>query len=256
MNVRDFLLSSDPVGELYDLDATGNLRDFLPELADLRMRIPQGWRHKDNLTHSIKVLENAMNREESPDLILRTSALFHDIGKPATRKFPAKGKVTFTHHEVVGAKMLRQMLPKFGYSQDEIRVISKIVALHMRSFGFADSDWSDSAVRRLMNDAGDVLDPLLIVFHADITSKHKSKRNRLENGINVLSAEIDRIQEQDNRAKLRPALNGNEVMELFDMKPGKELGMIMRELNSDENIHLERDEAIRFVSELLIRKNI
>lgn len=245
-------MSDKPVEALRKMDSNGTLAEFEPALADLRMPMKKGYHHKDNLTHSIQVLENAIAREENgADLILRTAALFHDIGKPATRKFNGRKSVTFDGHEYVGSKMVKRILSKHDYNKNEIAEISKIVSLHMRSHGFGEGDWTDSAVRRLMNDAGndEILERLIIVFYADATTANKAKLERHHKGIEKLKNEIIRVRKEDARKALRPALNGNEVMELMNLTPGRELGSIMKFLNSDEGVHLSKDEAIQTIRE-------
>ena len=252
MNMKQLLMSDNPVEVLRKMDSNGTLAEFEPTLAELRMPMKKGVHHKDNLTHSIKVLENAIDREtDGADLILRTAALFHDIGKPATRKFNGRKSVTFDGHEYVGSKMVKRILSKHDYNKNEIAEISKIVALHMRSHGFGEGDWTDSAVRRLMNDAGndEILERLIIVFYADATTSNKAKLEHHRKGIEKLKSEIVRVRKQDARKALRPALNGNEVMELMNLTPGRELGVIMKFLNSDDGIHMSRDEAISYIQE-------
>lgn len=251
-NLKEILAGDAPVAELTDMFADGSLATVEPSLVALRMPMRKGFHHKDNWVHSLQVLQNAIDREENGvDLILRTAALFHDIGKPATRKFGARKSVTFDGHEHVGAKMVRKILPKHGYTKIEIEVIAKIVALHMRSHGFGSADWTDSAVRRLIADAGsnDVMVRLLVVFHADSTTKHKHKLNSHREGIKRLSEEIARVRKDDTRKALRPALNGFEVMELLNLKQGKELGAVMKFLNSDEGVKLSKEEAVETILE-------
>lgn len=248
--IKEILLSDNPVGELRELIAHNALRDVEPTLADLRMEIPNGYHHKDNLEHSLRVLQNAIDRENGQvDLVLRASALFHDIGKPGTRKFDSRKNVTFDGHEMLGAKIVRKVLPKHGFTKKEIREIALLVALHMRSHGFAEVHWTDSAVRRLVTDAGnpDTLQRLIIVFYADATTKNKARLQGIHRSIGKLSQTIERVAQEDARKALRPALNGNEVMELFGLKQGRELGTIMKFLNSDEGIALTREEAVEVV---------
>lgn len=246
MSLRSILLSPDPVTVLRELDATGKLGEVEPTLAELRMSIPAGYHHKDNLTHSIQVLQNAIDQETGEaDIVLRTVALFHDVGKPATRKFHGKGVVTFDGHEVVGARMVKRILVKHGYSKEEIRVISKLVALHMRSHGFTEQKWTDSGVRRLLTDVGDVahLGNLMILFYADITTGNARKKVKLHESVDALKIKMAEIQATDARKALRPALTGHDVMAMFNLSPGKELGLIMKFLNSDEGIRLTAEEA-------------
>lgn len=245
-------MSADPVAKLKELRAKGVLGDLEPTLAELEMEIPEGYHHKNNLLHSFQVLQNAIDREtEGADLILRTAALFHDIGKPATREFGKNGVVTFTNHDVVGSKMVRGILARHGYSKDEIKAIARLVFMHMRSHTFK-SGWSESAVRRLSVDAGsnEMLEKLIVIFYSDATTKFAEKKNALHASVRELSDELDRVKKADARAALRPALNGNEVAEFLGIKPGPELGKAMKLLNRDENISLTRDESLA-----LLRKN-
>lgn len=250
-NIREVLESKDPVGYLRELHSRGELSKLEPTLQLLEMKIPRGApRHKNNLTHSIQVLENAINMESSPDLVLRTAALFHDIGKPATRRF-GEGKVTFYNHEVVGAKMVRTILPNHGYSAAEISEVSTLVRYHMRAYGFG-SNWTDSAVRRIIREVGSVeqLNRLIIVFKSDLTTKNPAKYGRISRNLAELERQVDLVQQKDERAKLRPALNGLEVAEILGIAPGKELKKYMQFLNSDEGIALSREQAVIAIREL------
>jgi len=254
LKLRSVLMSADPAGELHALDKNGGLARLEPSLTQLRMDIPKGYHHKDNLTHSIQVLGNAVERETKPDLVLRTAALFHDIGKPATRKFHAPPEVTFDGHEVVGARMVKKLLKPHGYTGGEINQIYVLVLNHMRSHGFGEGDkWTDSAVRRLIADAGspEMLDKLMVLFYSDITTGIPKKKQALINSVDKLSNAIQKVQAKDTRAALRPALNGHEVMEIFGLAPGKKLGEIMKYLNTDEGIALTREEALEYIKQAL-----
>lgn len=243
-------MDTDPVAVLHSMVADGTLRGFEPAIADLDMHRPKGFHHKDNLEHSIRVLGNAIDRETNgPDLVLRAAALLHDIGKPATRKLGSRKSVTFDGHEAVGAKIVRRLLPRHGYSKAEIRQVEKLVALHMRSHGFRDAGWTDSAVRRLITDVNDdaLMDRLVIIFYADVTTRHDHKRRAIHASVDGLVQEMARIKKEDARKALRPALTGYDIMELTGLSQGPELGRLMKFLNSDEGIHLSRDEAIAAV---------
>jgi poly(A) polymerase len=249
--LKNILLSTDPVRELRALIATGELSSVEPTLAELLMPIPTGYHHKDNLEHSIRVLGNAIEREvNGPDLILRTAALFHDIGKPATRQFGPKGSVTFTNHDVIGAKMVKSILPSHGYSKEEVSQIATLVHMHMRSHTFK-TGWSESAVRRMIVDAGsaDQLERLIVVFYSDATTKIDANREGIHRNVSLLADALNEIQKKDARAKLRPALNGNEVAEILNLAQGIELGKAMKLLNQDQNIGLEREDAIALLKE-------
>lgn len=229
------------------------IRAIEPSLADLKMPIPKGFHHKDNLEHSIRVLGSAIDQEDKgPDLILRTAALFHDIGKPATRDF-SEGKPTFWSHEIVGAKMLAGILKKHSYSKDEIKQVRLLVSLHMRAYGFTEVKWTDSAVRRLVKDAGgmDNFKKLLILFRSDLTTTNKERKRKVLEGIKRLEDFSEQVHEKDLKASRRPALDGHEVMAKFDLEPGKELGKLMRFLYTEEGLVLTREEALERLKKML-----
>lgn len=245
-------MGEDPAATLRKMESQGSLATLEPTLTDLKMTVPQGFHHKDNFEHSLQVLQNAIDCETgAPDLVLRTAALFHDIGKPATRKFGARKSVTFDGHEYAGSKIVMKGLPKHGFSKAEIKEIALLVSLHMRSHGFDESDWTDSAVRRLISDAGnpEQLDRLVIIFYADSTTGNPKKLARLHAGVDRLVSEIGRVVREDARKTLRPALDGHEIMEIFSLAPGRELGQIMKFLNSDEGVALSRQDALRIIEE-------
>lgn len=235
---------------LQSMDQSGTLAALEPSLAALRMPMRAGYHHKDNLTHSLKVLANAIEREQDGvDLISRTAALFHDIGKPATRKFGSKGVVTFEGHEMVGAKMVRTILKTHGYTKPEINEISKLVAFHMRSHGYTPELWTDSAVRRLIADVGDetTMNRLFILFYSDVTTQYDNKRAKLHADVDKLAAAVQEVTASDARKAQRPAVNGNDIMNRFNLTPGPQLGAIMKWLNSDEGIQLTVEEAYQAV---------
>lgn len=257
-SLKEILSGNNPAAVLRALYAEGKLGQVDSSLPALRMEIPKGYRHKDNLEHSFRVLENAISREtKGKDILLRTAALFHDIGKPATRKFGPRGVVTFENHEAVGAKMVRTILRKHGYSKDEIAVVSRLVFLHMRSHNFDSAGWTDSAVRRFMTDAGDLFDRLVILFYSDVTSGIAETRKKVHDSIDTLVAEAERVRKNDARKALRPSIDGHEVMDMYGLTPGRELGQIMKFLNSDEGISLTRETVFSEIESRfnLTRKN-
>lgn len=252
-SLKEILRGTDPVAELRRLHAEGLLGELEPSLVELKMPIPAGYHHKDNLEHSLRVLQNAIDREtKGVDLILRTAALFHDIGKPATRAFGKRGVVTFTNHDVEGSKIVRKVLPKHGFSKAETDMVARLTFMHMRSHTFK-TGWSESAVRRLMTDAGSMeqMERLVIIFYSDATTKIDAKMAAIHGNVAALADEMRRVKAKDERASLRPALNGNEVAEILGLTPGKELGRIMKALNSDEHVGLGRDEALILIKELV-----
>lgn len=241
-NLRNVLRTEKAGSILRDLQTRGLLKRMLPELSamDIKSRA-----HKDMFDHSIRVFENSLEiTNGEADDVLRAAALLHDIGKPQTRKL-VKGGATFVNHDLVGAKIARKMLSAHGYTEDEIRFISTLIKLHMRGHTFAEG-WTDSAVRRLITDAGSrtQVDRLTVLFAADATTSNRAKRERYRRNALALRDEALRVMAEDERRAMRPALDGNEVMELTGLKPGRELGAIMKFLNSDTGIALSREDAI------------
>lgn len=252
--LRDLLTETNPHDTLTRLDNSGDLGELFPYIAQLRMPIRSGYQHKDNLTHSIKVLQNAVEREtSSPDLVLRTAALLHDIGKPGTRKFLPGGKVTFDGHEVYGARMVKKLLPTLGYSKTETEQVNLLVAYHMRSHGFGETVWTDSAVRRLIADVDDeqLMSKLVTIFYSDTTTRFPDKKARLHASVDRLVNKMEEVKKADYRKTLRPVLNGNQIMEKFGLTPGRELGEIMKYLNTDEGIRLTEPEVLAYVKSRL-----
>lgn len=251
-NIKTAIMREDVINFLHDLDENNNISIIDSSLSDLRMSKIPGVYHKDVLTHSIQVLENAIKREKNgPDLILRTASLFHDIGKPATRKSdPSRKTVTFDRHENIGAHMVKKILPKHGYSKIETNLISELVRNHMRSYGYNESNWTNRSIRSLISSSSSEkqLERLFTLFYSDVTTKNINKRNRIHCGLDNLRERVNIVRELDSRDKLRPALNGKQIMEIFNIPSGPELGKVMKFLNSDEGIHLSEEDVIKIVS--------
>jgi tRNA adenylyltransferase len=222
---------------------------------------------KDTWEHSFTVLEQgiriAAERVTPATVVLKTALLFHDIGKPLTYKREG-GKVSFHKHDLVGARIIQPVLKKHGYTKREIREISTLIRFHMRSHIYKNGVTTDRAVRRLMAtvaeqagtttktvDGVPTFEKLLILFKADLTSKNKRLRNRILNGLKDLEAHANNIVEKDNRESLRPAVNGYEVMEYFNIPPGQLLGQVMKCLNTDEGVRLSRDEALELAGTII-----
>lgn len=224
----DLMLADDPAAALRAAADAGRLDDLLPEVVALRDMDTRG-RHKNVYRHSLQVLTNAVALEtEGPDLVLRLAALLHDIGKPATRKFRGK-KVTFQNHETVGARDARRRLAALGFSRAEVvQPVAHLVRLHMRLHGFAESAWTDSAVRRLITDADPELDRLLALMRADVTSGRPEQRRKMDRMYDRFAHRVKEVQARDSAAAVRPDLTGDQVMELLDLRPGPQVGEAMR----------------------------
>ncbi|MEV4255608.1 CCA tRNA nucleotidyltransferase [Spirillospora sp. NPDC049652] len=210
---------------------TGLAAHVLPELPKLRLEIDEHHRHKDVYEHSLIVLEQAIAQEEhGPDLVLRLAALLHDIGKPKTRRFETGGRVSFHHHEVVGAKMARKRLTELRYPKDVVGEVSRLVELHLRFHGYGTGEWTDSAVRRYVRDAGPLLSRLHKLTRADCTTRNRRKAERLRRTYDELEVRISRLAEEEELASIRPELDGNEIQEILGIRPGPIVGKAYKHL--------------------------
>ncbi|MEV0260515.1 CCA tRNA nucleotidyltransferase [Streptomyces sp. NPDC050617] len=233
--VRDefnkLLLSPKPRKGLKLLVDTGLADRVIPELPALRLESDEHHRHKDVYEHSLTVLEQAIDLEEDgPDLVLRLAALLHDIGKPKTRRFEKDGRVSFHHHEVVGAKLTKSRMTKLKYSNDLVRDVTKLVELHLRFHGYGTGEWTDSAVRRYVRDAGPMLSRLHKLTRSDCTTRNKRKANALSRAYDGLEERIAKLQEQEELDAIRPDLDGNEIMEILGVGPGPQIGRAYKHL--------------------------
>jgi len=208
----------------------------LPELPALALEVDEHHRHKDVYEHTLIVLEQAIQLETThepvsgPDFVLRFAALMHDVGKPRTRTFEPDGRVSFHHHEMVGARMTRKRMQALRFSNDDTDAVSTLVELHLRFHGYGDGDWTDSAVRRYVRDAGELLPRLHKLTRADCTTRNKRKADRLARTYDELEARISRLAEQEELAAMRPALDGNQIMAVLGLPPGREVGEAYRHL--------------------------
>jgi poly(A) polymerase len=225
------------------LVSTGLADHVLPELPALRLEDDEHHRHKDVYQHSLTVLDQAIDLEdrlddvETPDFVVRFAALIHDIGKPRTRKFEGDGKVTFHHHDVVGAKLARKRMKALRFSNEQIEQVSKLVELHLRFHGYGTGEWTDSAVRRYVRDAGELLSRLHVLTRADSTTRNKRKAEALRSAYDDLEKRIEQLREQEKLDAIRPDLDGNQIMEILGIGPGREVGEayhFLMELRMDE----------------------
>jgi poly(A) polymerase len=229
------LLGADPVAGVDLMVQTGLGDVVLPEVGAMRMAIDEHHQHKDVYWHSLTVLRQAIDLEDTgPDLVLRWAALLHDIGKPATRRHEPDGGVSFHHHEVVGAKMTRKRMRALRYSKQMIDDVSQLVYLHLRFHGYGGANgagkWTDSAVRRYVTDAGPLLSRLHKLVRADCTTRNKRRAARLQANYDDLERRIAELAAKEDLARVRPDLDGNEIMEILGIPAGPRVGEAWRYL--------------------------
>jgi len=226
------LLTDDPRPGLDLLVETGVADVVLPELPALRMERDEHNRHKDVYQHSLTVLEQAIalerQRGHAPDVVSRLAALLHDIGKPATRRFEPGGKVSFHHHDAVGAKLARKRMQALHFSTEQIKSVAKLIELHLRFHGYGEGNWTDSAVRRYVRDAGDQLERLHILTRSDCTTRNQRKAQRLQRAYEELEWRIEALAEQEELDSMRPDLDGEQIMDALGVGPGPVVGEAYR----------------------------
>ena len=224
------LLTDKPRPGIELLVETGVAEYFLPELPALKLEIDEHHHHKDVYQHSLTVLDQVIDLETKhqpqieADLVLRIAALLHDIGKPKTRKFEGEGRVSFHHHEVVGARLAKKRLEKLRYSNEIIEQVCLLIELHLRFHGYGDGKWTDSAVRRYVRDAEEQLIRLHKLTRADCTTRNDAKAEKLRNAYNDLEQRIVELSKQEELKSMRPELDGAEIMKVLNIKPGPEVG--------------------------------
>ena len=224
------VMSNHPRVGLTVMVETGLAEYVLPELPLLQLEEDEHHHHKDVYEHTLKVLEQAIDLENGHepqlpgDLILRMAALLHDIGKPKTRKFESDGRVSFHHHETVGARMTKKRMKALRFSNEQIDEVSQLVELHLRFHGYGTGEWSDSAVRRYVRDAGPLLSRLHKLTRADSTTRNKRRAEALQKAYDGLEQRIADLQEQEELDSIRPDLNGAQIMEILGIGPGREVG--------------------------------
>ncbi|MDY0908113.1 CCA tRNA nucleotidyltransferase [Microbacterium sp. CFBP9034] len=251
------LATGDPVRGIRLLVETGLIDQFLPEVPALKLEVDEHHHHKDVYEHSLTVLRQAIALEASrlpdaaPDVPLRIAALLHDIGKPATRKLEPGGGVTFYHHDIKGARLARKRLLALRFDSDTISVVTRLIELHLRFFGYAEGAWTDAAVRRYVRDAGDELERLHILTRADVTTRNTKKAGRLARAYDDIERRIAELSEQEELDAMRPELDGNRIQAVLGIGPGREVGEAYRfllDLRLDEGI-LGEDVAERRLRE-------
>lgn len=242
-----------------DLLVDTGLADYvLPEIPALKLEVDEHHHHKDVYEHSLTVIEQAIAQETdaegdvpAPDFVLRFAALMHDCGKPATRKFEPNGSVSFLHHDVVGAKITKKRMRALRFDNDTIKAVARLVELHMRFYGYGDAGWSDSAVRRYVRDAGDLLERLHRLTRADVTTRNRRKANKIARAYDDLERRIVELAEQEELDAMRPDLDGQQIMAILGIAPGPQVGKAYKyllEMRLDEGT-LGQEEATRRLKE-------
>ncbi len=244
-------LPDGPTAGIALLVETAVAEQVLPEIPALQLEADEHFRHKDVYQHTLTVLSQAIELEPrydlQQDLVLRLAALLHDIGKPRTRTRLPGGKVAFHHHEVVGAKMARKRLTQLRYSKEVVADVSRLVELHLRFHGYGEGEWTDSAVRRYVTGAGQLLPRLHALTRADCTTRNKAKALRLAAAYDDLEARITELAAQEELDRIRPDLNGDQIMAILGIPPGPLVGRAwayLKELRIEAG-PLDHDAAVR-----------
>lgn len=245
------MLAPDPAAGIRLLVDAGIAEQVLPEVPALQLEIDEHAHHKDVYEHSLTVLRQAVQLEgergHEPDLVLRLAALLHDIGKPDTRRIEPGGTVTFYHHDVVGAKLAARRLRALRFDKETVQAVAELVRLHLRFFGYSEGAWTDSAVRRYVRDAGELLERLHILSRADVTTRNRRKATRLAAAYDELEGRIAVLAEEEELASLRPDLDGEQIMTLLGIPAGPVVGEAYRfllDLRLDQG-PLGEEEAAR-----------
>jgi putative nucleotidyltransferase with HDIG domain len=256
------MLCPHPSCGIVDLYRSGLLQLILPELVQLDLvETYNGRAHKNNFYHTLEVLENVVKAQQEAALPmaddkvlwLRWAALLHDIGKPKSKRWEPQTGWTFHNHNFIGAKMVPQIFRRMKLPLDtKMKYVQKLVDLHMRPIAIADEEVTDSAVRRLLNDAGDDVDDLMILCEADITSKNVARKQRFLDNFKMVREKIADLKERDYKRLLQPVIDGNEIMEMFGLSPCREVGVLKKTLKDavlDNRVPNEREPLLQLLIE-------
>ena len=249
--LNKILMTKTPSRGFVDLQRSGLLQFILPELAAMdSVEERNGKKHKNNFYHTLEVLDNVA-KADAP-LWLRWAALLHDIGKPKSKRWDNIAGWTFHSHNFIGARMVPGIFNRLKLPQDaKMKYVQKLVELHMRPINIADDEVTDSAVRRLINDAGDDIDDLMILCEADITSKNEVRKAKFRDNYQLVREKIADLKERDFKRLLQPVIDGNEIMEMFNLKPSKEVGILKAYLKDavlDGIVANERDSLMQLLT--------
>ena len=250
--LNKIMMTREPSRGLIELQRCGLLQLIMPEIAALDIvETKNGRSHKNNFYHTLEVLDNVSRH--SDNLWLRWAALFHDVGKPRTKRWEPVAGWTFHNHNYVGAKMIPEIFRRMKLPMDtKMKYVQKLVDLHMRPIAIADEEVTDSAVRRLMNDAGDDIDDLMTLCEADITSKNQVRKQRFLDNFRAVREKLTDLKERDYKRLLQPCIDGNEIMEIFHLTPCRAVGLLKQTLKEavlDNTVPNEREPLMRLLLE-------
>lgn len=256
--LNKIMLCKTPSRGYVDLQRSGLLQLILSELSVMdEVETRNGRSHKNNFYHTLEVLDNVCrategdNYDEEHKLWLRWAALFHDIGKPRSKRFDPVVGWTFHNHDFIGAKMIPQIFRRMKMPMDaKMKYVQKLVELHLRPIAIADDEVTDSAVRRLLNDAGDDIDDLMTLCEADITSKNQQRKQRFLDNFRIVREKLADLKQRDYKRLLQPCIDGNEIMQMFNLKPSREVGQLKQTLKDavlDNKVPNEREPLMKLL---------
>lgn len=250
--LNKIMMTDHPSRGFIELYRCGLLELILPELVAMdQVDTRNGRAHKNNFYHTLEVVDNICQHTDK--LWLRWAALFHDIGKPRSKRWDSLVGWTFHNHNFIGAKMVPGIFRRLKFPLDaKMKYVQKLVDMHMRPIAIADDEVTDSAVRRLMNDAAEDIDDLMTLCEADITSKNSQRKKRFLDNFRIVRAKLDDLQERDYKRLLQPCIDGNEIMELFHLKPSQEVGALKQALKDavlDNKVPNEREPLMKLLLE-------
>ena len=259
--LNKILMTKHPSRGFVDLQRSGLLAIIFPELSQMDLvETKNGRAHKNNFYHTLEVLENLISQTSntqypSPNtqLWLRWAALLHDIGKPKSKRWDPVQGWTFHAHNTIGAKMIPTIFRRMKLPMDaKMKFVQKLVDLHMRPIAIADDIVTDSAVRRMVNDAGDDIDALMALCEADITSKNQQRKQKFLDNYQLVRQKIEDLKEKDFKRLLQPVIDGNEIMEMYNLKPSREVGILKQYLKDavlDNKVENEREPLLALLNE-------